>query len=353
MLYLHGRPASHIMHERLARQVAGHFCPVDPVIRWHDKKIFKPFLPFVWVINALYIVVTKRQRVILVSGLHITATFIRIFSFGRKKIIAHLGDQNLYFLYSGWFKPRARKMQLFVLRKFNAIICEGKMGQELLQALLKEKTPLNYASYLGVPEERQKALEKINPDLTAHHLLVIAAGWEGWRYWYKGLDLMLDAFDQAAENDPKLTFTIIGFWPDSVKEMLLKNIKNKNRVTFAGKTQGIESYLEKTGLYFHCSRGDAFPTSVLEAMTAGLPVLTSKWTGSKEYILPAAPEFVCEIDKDQISIKLQWYLALSHDEKKKYSSIFRNAASTYTEKNALQNYIVIFNNVLTDLRLVK
>ncbi len=351
-LFLHGRPKAHDMHQKMAAMVSSYSMVVDPVIRWQDKNLFLPIRIIAWILNALYFTFLKKEQIIFIEGIHITGILIRFFSFNRKKVISLVADQTLYFIYSDYFKSYTKKLLLFTLKNFHAIIFIGKMGQEIFYLLPLNLRPPNTTTFAGVPAQRQKLLESISPDLNAHKILLIAAGWHGWRFWYKGLDLMIKAFNIAADWDETLTFTIIGYWPEEIQNSVCQGIIHSNRIEFIGRTEDLSNSLMSSSLYLHCARGDAFPVAVLESMTAGLPALISEWTGSREFIGNIDKNFITPLNENEIADKINWYMNLPIEQKMILSDKFRKYALNYTEENSLNDFNVAFTRLLGNMNKV-
>ena len=77
-------------------------------------------------------------------------------------------------------------------------------------------------------------------------------------------------------------------------------------------------------------------------MTAGIPVLLSDLTGTRQVIEEAIPEFVCECDVLKVSEKIIWFYGLSAEQKNSFALKVRRAALFYTEENAVAHYRKIF-----------
>lgn len=95
----------------------------------------------------------------------------------------------------------------------------------------------------------------------------------------------------------------------------------------------------------HCSRGDAFPTSTIEAMAAGVPVLVSDWTGTRQLVRQIDEAFIVELDKAKIAERIEWFLNLSAERKQSFSAAFREISSRYSEELAVQRYQEIIHAI--------
>lgn len=92
----------------------------------------------------------------------------------------------------------------------------------------------------------------------------------------KGIFIALDTFKILYTQHDKLTLHVVGDGPDYSKAKIYCHNNNIKNVTFHGKLSGkqlIQAYKD-ADLYIFPSYHEGMPTSVLEAMAFGLPVIT-------------------------------------------------------------------------------
>jgi glycosyltransferase involved in cell wall biosynthesis len=354
--FIHGRPGPHIMHGRFAESVGGvsHF--VDEILPYHEKQNHSRIKYLSWVMNAIFFPKAKKYDVFLVEGPHFPPLLMRLLGkiSKKQKLVCHLGSETLYFLYSNYYPERVKNITVRLLEQYDALMCEGKMAADLSQRLLQGKGPKIYATLNGIPAERVNTLMRLNPALDGENIIFISSGPSGWRTWYKGLDMMIEAFHKARQTKPNLQFYIVGKWHEEEKERLLAvcDAESRKGVHFVGETNDIEKYLAMGSLYLHCSRGDAFPTAVMEAMAAGLVPIVSEWTGTKEVVEQADPQLVIPLDMQLTAEKILWYFNLPPEEKKRLSDKGRQVVANYTEDKAIEYYRKTFNRMLEDIGVV-
>ena len=349
ILYLHGRLGPHIMHGRLAKSVNAIFEKIDKYKVWNDGNYSKIFTIYAWIYNAFAFKNIKQYDLFLVSGPHISPVLMKIFRLNKKqKILVHLGDETMYFLFDKWYGKIMQKFLVLILNKYDALLCEGQMATDL--AKLNGINTKTYTTYLGVPNERHSVLLKLNPQLTKNTFITIASGPSGWRTYYKGIDLMITSYSNAFKSNHKMEYIIVGEWDLKLQiELTSKlSIECKNSIHFVGQTKEIDKYLSEATFYFHTARGDAFPTVVLEAMAAGLIPLVSEWTGSKEVVVKLNKDLIVSLDENQISEKLINLSKMPIEQRKELSFEAKEISKNFTEDFALQHYQDTFNQIIKD-----
>jgi glycosyltransferase involved in cell wall biosynthesis len=349
--YLHGRFGPHIMHGRLAKSVNGEFQIIDKYKIWNDGPRSKLYLIYAWIYNAFAFINPGQYSIFLVSGPHFSPIIMKFFRLkSSQKVVAHLGDETMYFLYINYYGRLMKKVLTWLLNQYDALLCEGQMAADLAR-LNGINKPKIYTTYLGVPAERQKLLLELPTQLASNHLIVISTGPKGWRTFYKGIDLMIAAYSRAFEQEKSLQFTIVGEWDSDLQKELLKDCSEACRksIHFVGQTSDIQHYLARASMYYHVARGDAFPTVVLEGMSAGLIPLVSEWTGSKEVVGKVDKRWVVELDEAAITERILFFTRLPLSEREAVSQKMREASKKYTEAFALEHYQETFQQLRKDL----
>lgn len=122
----------------------------------------------------------------------------------------------------------------------------------------------------------------------------------------KGVDLLLSAFSKLADQAVELR--IVGDGPDrSGLESLAGQLGLRERVTFLGNRDDIESLLADTDLVVIASRREGFPLVLVEALLAHRPVVSTRVPGAAE-ILPG--QVLADIENpESLADRLEWALA--------------------------------------------
>jgi glycosyltransferase involved in cell wall biosynthesis len=351
--YLHGRPGPHPMHERFARAVQSEFQYIDFRMRWQDKDRSVLYRMASWFICAFTFPHKNKYNIFLVDNLHFMPVIMKMMRLIRKdqKIVAYMGSHTLYFIHANRFSKLNKWLHIQALKRYDAVICEGKMAEELVKNILGPKTPKLYTVYNGIPEEHFPSNSL--PNLQTKNMLFIGHIDSENRSWYKGLDLMMDAFQIALKKNPEITFTIVGDLDKNVLDNILSkyDTKTKKAFHFTGESNRLDEHLKNASLYIHCARGEAFGITILIAMASGVPPIISEWTGAKEVVQQVSKDLIIPLDANILSEKIIWYLNLPVLEKQKLSIKCIEIAGKYTEKNAIDNFKIIFQKLISDFTL--
>lgn len=263
----------------------------------------------------------------------------------KTKLVCFHATETLYFLKTGFYSKSTEKFLLILLRKFQYHVCVSEyLTNMLVEFNVNEKQI--YTIFNGVRNTRIEALRKVTPALETKKIVFIGNLYSGWRLWYKGIDLMLEAYVKAKKQIPQLELHIIGQSdPKTQQEQLKKYVPKEYRhdIKFLGRVNNFAALLNDYALYLHCARGEAFGISVIEAMMASLPVLVSEETGAKEVVKRVSMDLLFKLDSDEIALKISNYMKISMEEKQRFSRQCRIACEPNTQDNAVVRIKEVFD----------
>jgi glycosyltransferase involved in cell wall biosynthesis len=157
----------------------------------------------------------------------------------------------------------------------------------LPQGLAREKTnpsvpaEVDLRSELGIPADAR---------------VVLNVGYADQR---KGIDLFLETAGQATADAPNLHFVWLGNLNAEALELRARLERSAaENVHFAPFTEDISPYLDLADVFYLSSREDPFPSVVLEAMDAGLPVVAFRNSGGIE---PLAETHGALVDEEDVT----------------------------------------------------
>lgn len=132
----------------------------------------------------------------------------------------------------------------------------------------------------------------------------------------KGVLIAIHAFQLIQKDYPNLVLRVVGSGPDLGKAKELVNELKLENVLFRGAVFGkdISREFAAAQLYILPSYGEGMPTSVLEAMAFGMPVITRPLGGLKDFFLdPQMGKLIGSLDPEAYAQAVKEYL---EDEKK-------------------------------------
>lgn len=102
-------------------------------------------------------------------------------------------------------------------------------------------------------------------------------------HYHKGFDLLIEAFHIFAERNREWTLDIVGEGPEeSIYRQLIKRYKLEDRITIHPFTNHIQQYYSDAQVYVLSSRWEGMPLVLMEAMSHGLPIISSDLPVSQE-----------------------------------------------------------------------
>jgi len=355
--YLHGRPSAHYSHANFAKSVGSVFQYIDFRLRWQDKNKGAIHRLISWVVCAASYPKKKDFQVFLVDNLHFSPIIMKLFFIKRKrqKVVVYMGSHTLYFMYAKKFAPMNLWLHKQILNLYDAVICEGDMAIEFAASMLwKKNAPPLYKVFNGIPDHQNYRDCKSIPNLKQKNILFIGAADSAFRFHYKGIDMMLQAFDLAFQQDPELKFTLIGPREEQLYTTEINKISEEARqaITLIDYSENLSEFILASSLYLHCARGDAFPTTVIIAMSAGLPTIVSEFTGAKEAVKKVSGALVSSQCPQSIADRITWYFNLPEKEKLEVSQKSKLISNEYTEEKAVSHFQKTFYTIVEDLKIL-
>ena len=100
---------------------------------------------------------------------------------------------------------------------------------------------------------------------------------------HKGIDLLIEAFHMFAEMETEWTLDIVGEGPEETKyKRLIHDYNLEDRIHIHPFTNQIQEYYSKAQVYVLSSRWEGMPLVLVEAMSHGLPIISSDLPVSQE-----------------------------------------------------------------------
>jgi len=159
----------------------------------------------------------------------------------------------------------------------------------------------------------------------------------GRLYPQKDQKTMIEAFAKVSEKHPDWKLVIFGEGPERrALELLVERLKIKNKVLLPGKSENIIDELKKSKIFCLSSIYEGMSNALVEAICVGLPVVTTKVSGTEELIENGENGFIVDIgNKDTMAMAMT---KLIEDENLRQQFAEKNKAQAVKfETNAIVN----------------
>jgi glycosyltransferase involved in cell wall biosynthesis len=154
----------------------------------------------------------------------------------------------------------------------------------------------------------------------------------GTPWFLKGADILIRAFRKIESEFPDVKVRLLGYFPDEylIREM----IGDSKQIEILAARPNLQALQVVTdcSIYALCSRTDAAPRVVLEAMAAGKPVIGSRVGGVPHYIREGETGLIFESENaDELAQKLRLLLNSPEMQARMGQNGYRIARAQYNE----------------------
>ena len=118
----------------------------------------------------------------------------------------------------------------------------------------------------------------------------------GRLYPQKDQKMMIEAFAKVSERFPDWKLVIFGEGPErEALELLVERLKVKDKVSLPGRSENIIDELKKSKVFCLSSIYEGMSNALVEAICVGLPIVTTKVSGTEELIKDGENGFIVNI----------------------------------------------------------
>ncbi len=245
--------------------------------------------------------------------------------FGETATAAYLATKN----------PIKKYILLFLIKNMDGISVEAE--PQKAEVAQWTKAPIEVSeSYV----ENKEYLENIKPNLNTNTFLFIGA----YRppYDHKNIEQLIEIFNNKEMQEYKII--IIGKDTEELKQKAKENIQILDFV------ENKDEYYKQATYYIHLPKYEAGPITILEAMTAGLIVITNTNAGHHNVIEEVRKECVIEgfPPKEEMIKRIKKISNFSQREKQKITETFKKlGASHYNKAEMTEKFQKIWEKLIT------
>jgi len=225
-----------------------------------------------------------------------------------------------------------------VWRQARAVVANSAGLRDLALAF-DRRTPIDIIPN-GVDIERFKPCER---EWQPARMLFV-----GRIVYQKGLDVLFQALGGLLDLEWQLTLVGDGNQRPHLEE-LARSLGMIERIHFTGWLSGeaVATQYQQANLYVAPSRHEGMPNVVLEAMSAGLPVIASAIAGNEELVLPGINGMLAPSgDWQALRNSLRELLPTPEQRRKMGAASRQRAASSYTWSASADRYLALLENIV-------
>ena len=142
---------------------------------------------------------------------------------------------------------------------------------------------------------------------------------------------------------------MVGDGPDrEIADQLCKDLGIKKKVLFLGNTSDIDRILCFTDLFLLPSESESFGLSALEAMAAGVPIVSSNAGGLSEVNEEGVSGYLCPIGDVQTMAEKAIYILSDKDRLAQFKQNARKVAARFDEEKIIPMYEALYYNAIKE-----
>lgn len=176
-------------------------------------------------------------------------------------------------------------MYKFALRKNKTVIFQNSDDIELFQKrkVIDKKQQVEIVNGSGV--NLDKYSYRVNKNKTARIVFIIVAR----LIEEKGINLFIESAEVLKEDFPNAEFHVIGTpgkSPSAIKLEKLEDLHRKKTIVYHGQKSNVPDFLFASDVFvLPTYYREGVPRSILEALSVGMPIITTNTPGCKETVM--------------------------------------------------------------------
>ena len=165
----------------------------------------------------------------------------------------------------------------------------------------------------------------------------------------KNQKMMIEAFARVADDFPEWKLVIYGEGPerDSI-ESLISNLKSQiaSRILLPGRSEKVIEELNKSEIFAFSSDYEGMSNAVVEAFCVGLPIITTKVSGTEDFINDGENGFLLDIGDNDGMEKAMRMLMNNEVLRKKMGEKNKKEAGQFKIEHIYQQWEDVVNKVV-------
>lgn len=234
-----------------------------------------------------------------------------------------------------------KKSRVFIVTPSQWLM--DKVNQSILKPAIIESKIIPNGVNLNIfhPAEKEKVREKLGFSPDAKILLFAANGirkniWKDYR-------TLKTSLGKIADSGTKLLCIALG--EDAPPEYIGEN--EIRFVPYQKDYQKVACYYQAADIYVHPSRADTFPTTILEALASGTPVVASNVGGVPEQIAEGKTGFLVPVgDADAMADRIEQLLSDEELLQRMRNHVAEDAMQRFGLERMVNEYLAFYQQIL-------
>jgi UDP-glucose:(heptosyl)LPS alpha-1,3-glucosyltransferase len=243
----------------------------------------------------------------------------------------------------------AEEARMFADARLKVVICNSRMVQADIEArfaIARSKLPIIYNAVDGErfhPRER-KAHKRLRNALNLPHearvLMYVGGG-----FARKGVAQIIRALSKV---ECQAHAVVVGDDKQSSRYIdLARKLGVQDRLHLTGAVPDTVPYYGIADLFVLPTLYDPFPNAALEALSTGVPVITSTTCGAAELITEGQAGYCVDaLDVDGLAHRINTFFALDDAGRTAMSAAARSAATPFTPARMASAYLALYRDLL-------
>lgn len=162
----------------------------------------------------------------------------------------------------------------------------------------------------------------------------------------KNQEMMIRAFAKIAEKYPDWKLVIYGEGPRRQSlQLIIDNLQLTDRVQLPGRTEKVIDELQKSKIFCLSSDYEGMSNSMIEAICVGLPIVSTKVSGTDELIQDGVNGLLVNIGDEQGMTDALEKLIQDEELMKKMGEANREKASLFQIDTIVSEWMELINRV--------
>lgn len=237
--------------------------------------------------------------------------------------------------------PTRKLLKRLLLPYADWLVVQTQNIKEYFPQSIQKKTSIIYNpvndSVFNLPPLQERVGERLNRIISVGRL-----------YPQKNQKMMIRAFAKIADDFPDWQLVIYGEGPLRAElESLVSSFKLQERVLLPGRTENVIEELRKSKIFCLSSDYEGMSNAMIEAICVGLPVISTKVSGTNELIKDKETGCLVDLDNEMMLSSAMSFLMGNETVRKEMSHRIIIKSNKFNQVSIVNEWIELINFVIS------